>query len=235
MLGFRLPLRLKGALLLACLAGCPSEAPSGRDAGSSALLTGLRQGLAVAAPPPWDGGVLTVGFVSMDTVELWPADPAALRAVMHAVGQKSGIQLSRALEPYASVPAELQVQARAAAGGPALAGAALAALLGPLSQPFGGLHAPLRLGQAGLELVKPGLCEAVLGTPGAVGRLLPGVGKSGAVFLLAGKDLETFTACVAAAAPAKAGAQGARQRLTGLLESGRRLEVAVLMGLGVRG
>jgi hypothetical protein len=218
------------------LLGCPREqaSPDGGRKGS-VFYENVKQGLTVPVLPRTDAGPGMVVFAPASSVNVWAVNRRALKEVLWAVHLNSGEQLAKALEKQAAVPPELVAHARAVRGREPLSEPAEAALKGPLSLPFGGLHAPVKLEDTGLTSQASLDCRDTLLRPGAVGQVLPGIGRSRVVMLLDGEDLKRFQACVEKtplppdATPAVA---QERTRLTALLEQGRKEEVAILMALG---
>ena len=232
--------RPRAAVSLVCLvstlAGCP-RTETGADGGptGSRFYRDVKKGLAT---PPWvadDAGARVVVFATSEGVSLWAVNRRALKDVLWAVHLNSGEQLAKVLEKQAAVPPELVAHARAVKGREPVSEPALAALTGPLSLPFGGLHAPLKLEDTALASQAPAECRETLLRPGAVGQVLPGIGRNRVVLLLDGDDLRRFQACVdktPLAPDATPMALRERTRLAALLDQGRHEEVAILMALG---
>lgn len=227
-------------LLLSVIAlGCPK--PEGSSDGGrkgSRFYEDVKQGLAVPVPEITDGGPAVVVFATASSVSLWAVNRRALKDVLWAVHLNSGEKLAQVLEKQPAVPPELVAHARAVKGRQPLSEPAESALSGPLSLPFGGVHAPVKLENAGLTTDAPADCKDTLLRPGAVGQVLPGIGRTRVVMLLDGEDLKRFQGCVEKAVlPAGAAAEVVqeRTRLAALLEQGRKEEVAILMSLGSDG
>lgn len=220
-----------------CAAGCREEAGTATDAGAppSRLLKGVRNALTHEPPLITDAGPLVVTVAAPGVVQMWPVDRDALQRVILALKDADGVVLAKALETHPAVDATLLARARAVKGKDPVAEQAEAALRGPLSLPVGGQHTPVLPSEAGYQLdaLKDAGCRDVLQRPGAVGQLLPGVGRQSAVFLLQGADLERFDGCVRQAAPPTPGAE--YLRLVALLNEGQKRQVAVLMSLGPPG
>ncbi|MBI5495035.1 MAG: hypothetical protein HY904_08395 [Deltaproteobacteria bacterium] len=232
------PFRLGLLPLVIVVTGCPgrSAAPDGGRP-ESRLLTGLKQTLQTPPTVSTDGGGLFTYAVG-GTVEAWAVNRTALRDVLAAVKLNSGPDLARALEKQPAVPPLEVEKARAVRGREPVGELALAALVGPLSLPFGGLHAPVVLERTGLSQAATPECRDTLLRPGAAGQVLAGVGRHRVVLLLDGAELAAYKACLDKAVPgADAGEAAHRElgRLRALLEAGTRDEIAVLVGLGAEG
>jgi hypothetical protein len=230
------PLATLGVIAVATtLLGCPA-AQNTPDAGrrESKLVTGVKAVTAPAVERLPDGGVVAV-YVASGGVELWAVERRGMQEVLGAVKHGSGTELAAVLEKRPAASPELVARAKAVKGREPVGEQAEAALTGPLSLPFGGLHSPVHLAQAGLETGTPEDCKDTLLRPGAVGQTLAGVGRTRVVMLLDGDELARFSACLDRATPAPDAppqATAERARLRALLEQGRKAEVAVLMALG---
>ncbi|MEW5850540.1 MAG: hypothetical protein AB2A00_17270 [Myxococcota bacterium] len=225
------------ALLLA--AGCPS---SGETAGTDGGAKGSKvvQGIRSMTPKGLrdDAGPTMIAFATPGGASLWAVDPRALTEVRVAVRTGRGTRLAEALERHPAVGPELLAKARAVSGPGPVAEQAEAALMGPLSLPSGGEHRPISLFPSGLTdaLVSVSVeCKQTVGQPGAVGRVLDGIGRTRVLLLLEGQDLQRYRACADAAVLPADASEAVRTELTrlrALLADGAAGKVAVMMALG---
>jgi hypothetical protein len=217
--------------------GCPKDdATTNPDAGPqrTRLVRGLKSVLEQPVERLPDGGLVALYAVG-GTLELWAVERAGMQEVLAAVKTNSGEGLAKMLEKRAAATPEMVARARAVKGREPVGEQAEAALKGVLSLPFGGVHSPVRLDQAGLAQTAPEDCKDTLLRPGAVGQVLAGIGRTRVVLLLDGDELKKFSGCVARTRPgpdAPDTVKAEHARLVALMEAGAKQEVAVLLALG---
>lgn len=230
--------RVTGTVMLLVLAlACDRTGAGTADGGGSKLVQGVRS----LTPPPTiilDAGLPTAVFATATGQTLWAVSRPGMHDVLLALKTGKGPELANALEKHPAVPAELVARARAVQGHEPLSDPAEAALVGPLSLPFGGVHAPLRLedavgGPVAASLTPP--CSTTLLSLGATGQLLAGIGRSRPIFLLDKDELSRFAACANAIVPPAdlpAPQKAALERLKELMRLGLDKDVAVLLAPG---
>lgn len=230
------PWCLAVTLVALAAAGCPKDDAAKADAGQqhTRLVTGVKKLLEEPVQRLPDGGVVALYAVGA-TLQMWAVERAGMQEVLAAVKITSGEALAKALEKRPAATPEMVARARFVKGRDPVGEQAEAALTGPLSVPFGGTHAPVRLDQAGLGQSAPEDCRDTLLRPGAVGQVLSGIGRTRVVMLLDGDELKKFAGCVARTKPAADApdtVKAEHARLLALMEAGQKAEVAVLLALG---